>query len=236
MKRAAIALRVSTKEQADSRLGLDAQLRLCTELLQRELPDNFLFDVFSDPGVSGSIPLAERKDGRRLTEAIAAGQIDVVVALTQDRLFRGLLDMLATLERWDDLGVRVLLVDGGWLDLDDDDKWMMTVMRGMFAEKERRDARKRTKRALRAAKERGQRVGGVPFGMRATARVVEGKKVNGGVYVPVPDEQSVIQQVRELRQSGKTFRAVAAELNRMHVPAPRGGEWHGEVVRRMLMR
>lgn len=243
MKRAAIYRRVSTAEQADSRLGLDSQLSLAVEAMRREVFGDdhvaLIFDaeigVFTDAGVSGSVPLALRKDGRRLTEAIEAGEIGIVVALTQDRLFRSLLDALATLEHWQELGVRVLLVDGGFLDTDDDDRWMAMAMRGLFAEMERRSARKRTKRALRAAAENGKRLGGVPYGSRTAAHFVDGRKVDGGVHVPVADEQAVIGRIRALRP-GRTFREVAAELNSQSVPAPRGDRWHGETVRRVLGR
>lgn len=240
MKRAAIVTRVSTTEQADSRLGLDSQLRLCVEALRRHDP-LIPSELFSDPGVSGSVPLAMRKEGRRLTEAIERGEIGIVVALAQDRLFRSLLDALATLQRWDELGVRVLLVDGGWISLDDDDQFAATAMRALFAEMERRAARKRTKRALDAARSRGVKLGRVPFGSRTAARTVDGRRVNGGVHVPKYEEQVVIARIREWRygRSGvvmRSFREVANLLNAERIPGPRGGKWAGESVRRVLMR
>lgn len=241
MKAVALVLRVSTVEQADSRLGLESQMRLCREAAARECPGMPVVE-FSDPGVSGSVPLAERKDGRRLTDAIVAGEIGVVVALTQDRLFRDMLDALATLARWDELGVRVLLVDGGWIDMENDEQWMSFTMRAFFAEMERRNARKRTKRALQAAKDRGKRIGGVPFGSRSAATIVEGKKVDGGVHLPVANEQAVIARIRLLRSERDErgnplpYRKIAKRLTDERVPSPRGGEWSGEVCRRVVMR
>jgi len=235
MKRVAIYRRVSTAEQADSRLGLDSQLQLCIEALRREDP-RVSSELFSDAGVSGSVPLALRREGRRMVEAIESGTIGTVVALTQDRLFRGLLDTLATFERWDELGVRVLLVDGGWVDTDDDDRWAATAMRGLFAEMERRAARKRTKRALRAAEERGKKLGGVPFGFRTAAHIVDSRKVDGGVHVTVPAEQEVIDTMVDLRRGGHTYREIALWLNNRSVPAAKGARWHSESVRRIIGR
>ncbi len=234
----AIYRRVSSSEQADSRLGLESQEALCVSALSREQSclSSITALTYTDAGVSGSVPLATRPDGRRMCEAIERGEIGVVVVLAQDRLFRGLLDMLATLERWDELGVRVLCVDGGFIDMTDNDKWLSTVIRGVFAEKERRDARTRTKRALRAAVDRGRRVGGVPFGLRATARMEGGRKVDSGVYVAVPEQQSVIADIRRLRSGGHTFRDIANWLNNRSVPAPRGERWHSEAVRRVCVR
>ncbi|MES2019349.1 MAG: recombinase family protein [Pseudomonadota bacterium] len=39
-----------------------------------------------------------------------------------------------------------------------------------------------------------------------------------------------------LRESGSSFHAIAAELNRRALPAPLGGRWYGATVRRMLQR
>lgn len=237
MTRVALYSRVSTAEQAESKLGLESQATLCRATVAREVPDGRLIDVFSDEGVSGSIPISARPQGRLLTAAIEAGQVDVVVALAQDRLFRGLLDALATLQRWDELGVRLLLVDGGWYDTEDDERFMAMAMRGLFAEMERRAARKRTKRALGAARLRGTKLGGVPFGFRPAVTIVDGKKLNAGVHVPVAAEQVVIERVRAIRGGGvRSYRDVATILNREGVPAPRGGRWMAEQVRRIVSR
>jgi site-specific DNA recombinase len=239
MIRIAIYTRVSTQEQAESKLGLESQNALCVSAATRgrDCGSSTSVRFFSDPGVSGSVPLGRRPDGRQLVEAIESGSVDVVVALTQDRLFRGLLDTLATLQRWDELGVRLLLVDGGWYDNEDDERFMSMAMRGLFAEMERRAARKRTKRALEAARTRGTKLGGVPFGWRPAVTIADGKKLNAGVHVPVEAEQIVIERVRALRSGGiRSFRDVAAVLNREGVPAPRGGRWMAEQVRRVVSR
>lgn len=235
MKRAGMYFRVSTAEQADSRLGLDSQIRLCVEALRRVEP-TIQSEPFTDAGVSGSIPLALRKQGRWLVDKIEAGEIGIVVALTQDRLFRGLLDTLATLERWHELGVRVLLVDGGWIDTEDDDRFMSAALRGLFAEMERRAARKRTKRALRAAADRGLKLGGVPFGYKSAAQMVDGRKVGGGVHVPVETEQQTIRMIRAMRNEKLSFREIALYLNSRSVPSARGERWHSESVRRTANR
>ncbi len=239
MKRAALYRRCSTSEQADSRLGLDSQVKLCVEALRRE--DALITsEPFTDAGVSGSVPLALRKEGRMLVDKIEAGEIGLVVALNQDRLFRSQIDALVTLTRWDELGVRVLFVDGGVMDLGDDEKWFKMGIDALLAEREVRMVRKRTVRALQAARDRGQKLGGVPFGFRTAAKVVDGRKVGGGVHVPVATEQAVIEQVRALRTDDhgrvRPFRVIATELNRMKVPSARGERWHPESVRRLIER
>lgn len=235
--RIAIYRRVSTQEQAASRNGLDSQADLCRAAIARESGECEIID-FCDEGVSGSIPLSERKAGRMLCDAIAAETIDVVVALAQDRLFRDVLDSLATLARWDELGVRVLLVDGGWIDMDDDDKWLSFMVKALFAEKERRDVRKRTRRALQAARDRGRDIGGVPFGFRTTARMVDGKRHDGGVWEQVPEQQAVIERIRLLRSGDRpmAYNKIARLLRDENVPTMRGFAWKSESVRRVAMR
>jgi hypothetical protein len=64
MPRALGYVRVSSEEQADSGLGLDAQRQRVRAYC--ELHDLELATVFDDPGVSGGKPLATRPAGSRL--------------------------------------------------------------------------------------------------------------------------------------------------------------------------
>ena len=230
-----LMLRVSTKEQADSRLGLESQETLGRAAIQREMPGAEVI-VLSEEGVSGSVPLAERPEGRKLTDLIATKRVAAVFALTQDRLFRSMIDALATLDRWSELGVRLFLVDGGWIDLSDDGEWTKFVIQAFAAELERRNVRKRTKRALRAATERGKRVGGVPYGLKTRARIVEGRKVDAGVYDPVPEHMAVIEKVRLYHAEEGSLRKTAARLRSEAIPTQRGGTWSGEQVRKIVRR
>jgi site-specific DNA recombinase len=59
-------VRVSSEEQADSGLGLDAQRQRIRAYC--ELKDLHLATIFEDPGVSGGKPLATRPGGSRLLE------------------------------------------------------------------------------------------------------------------------------------------------------------------------
>jgi DNA invertase Pin-like site-specific DNA recombinase len=69
---------------------------------------------------------------------------------------------------------------------------------------ERALIRARTKAALRAKRDRGQRAGAVPFGFTADA---------AGVLSPNATEQAVIAHVRELRAAGLPLRAIVRECS-----------------------
>ena len=51
---------------------------------------------FIDAGVSGSVPLADRPEGKRLIEAVGPG--DVIITPKLDRMFRSASDALVTLD------------------------------------------------------------------------------------------------------------------------------------------
>jgi hypothetical protein len=42
--------------------------------------------------------------------------------------------------------------------------------------------------------------------------------------------------IRELQQDGYSMRGIAAELEKRKVETPRGGEWHPQLVKRIVQR
>src|SRR5215831_9292708 len=78
-------VRVSSEEQADSGLGLEAQRqRIAAYCAMKGLR---LAEVFADPGISGGKPLASRSAGSQLLAAANKSKAFVIVAKL-DRLFR----------------------------------------------------------------------------------------------------------------------------------------------------
>jgi hypothetical protein len=71
----------------------------------------------------------------------------------------------------------------------------------------------------------GERVGNIQFGYRLGA---DGKHVEPG-----PGEQAVLDEIRELRQSGATLRGIAAALNQCGHQTRRGSAWRLEHVARI---
>lgn len=232
MKNAVIYLRVSSAEQADSRLGLQSQEQMCREFAARRGLD--IACVITDPGVSGSIPLYEREGGRRLLDLTRGGSL-VIIALCQDRIFRSVADMLATMELLSDAEVTIETVDDGVLDLKDDDKWLATMIRAVFGELERRKTATRTRRALREAKRNGKKIGKAPLGFRNLAHFVDGRKVDGGKHEAVAEEQAVVARILTMA-STSSLAETARTLNAEGVATPRGRLWHPKTVRDVVMR
>ena len=96
----------------------------------------------------------------------------------------------------------------------------------------------RTKGALAAAKARGVKLGN-PNG----ARALQGKQTGNAEAVAKIKEKAAQRAmdlqgiIESIKRSGITsVRAIAEELNRHDISAPRGGSWHPTAVARLLNR
>src|SRR5512142_1938604 len=79
-------IRVSTEDQAESGLGMDAQRSRCKAMCEVKAWPEPTFYV--DDGISGTKPVAKRPGLRKMIEDIEAGRIDAVVISSLDRLGR----------------------------------------------------------------------------------------------------------------------------------------------------
>lgn len=86
----------------------------------------------------------------------------------------------------------------------------------------------RVKTSLQAAKAHGRKLGNPKI---ALARP---KAVQAASGKAQETRQALRGEVAELRQEGRSLRAIADELNRRGTPTPRGREWHASSVRRIL--
>lgn len=197
--------RVSTEQQVESRLSLEAQeTQIRAHCAAQGLE---LLELIQDPGVSGGLPLQDREGGARLARLVEGRLVSVVVASRLDRLFRSSSDCLSNVEAWDRREVALHLLDLGGQALDTSStmgRFFLTVM-AAAAEMERSLVRDRTRAAIAAKVARGEYPGGkVPFGYRA----IDGRLVEDQA------EQRVLGVVRGLRDEGHSLAMIAAELTR----------------------
>jgi putative DNA-invertase from lambdoid prophage Rac len=193
--------RVSTAEQADEGVSLAAQAQqIAGYCLMKgyELAEHFV-----ERGVSGSTPLADRPEGKRLLATIGKG--DIVVSAKLDRAFRSAADALAVLEEFKDQGVGLHLIDlGGDVAGNGISKMVFTILAAV-AEGERDRIRERIRDAKRHLTSQGVFSGGIrPFGYDI---VPDGDLRR---LVPNPVEMSVIERMRSMRRDGATYRAIGA--------------------------
>jgi DNA invertase Pin-like site-specific DNA recombinase len=219
--------RVSTQEQADHGISLEAQeARIRAYATMRGLE---LVEVVIDPGVSaGKYTLEQREGGKRVLAAVRSRTVGHVIALKLDRLFRNAEDALHQTKAWDKAGASLHLIDMGGASIDTATAMgrMFFLMMAGFAEMERNVTSERTIAALDRKREKGERLGVLPYGKCVDA--------DGIHLTDNPLEQAVIATVRELRASGLSYRAIADELNRRGMVNRAGGRFNHTQVVRML--
>lgn len=226
---AAIAYcRVSTEEQANEGVSLDAQERAVRAYASMRGLD--LVAVVVDAGVSAGKPLATRDGGRRVLEAVRTRTVGTVLALKLDRLFRDCAECLSVVRDWDRAGVALHLLDLGGSALDTSSamgRFFLTVMAGA-GELERNQIRERTRMGMAEKRQRREYTGGeAPYGWTVAA--------NGVALEPHEGEQEVIRFARELREAGLSLRAVGAELEERDYLPRTGKSWAAEQVKRLLL-
>jgi len=162
-----------------------------------------LDQIFVERGVSGSVPLGDRPQGRALLALVQPG--DAIVTPKLDRMFRSALDALAVLGGFRDKGVALHMVDlGGDVATNGISKLVFTILSAV-AEAERDRTRERIAEVKRDQKARNRYLGGVtPFGWRVE---------EGGELVPVPDEQEALGQMHQLRAEGLSLRMIADRIS-----------------------
>jgi site-specific DNA recombinase len=215
--------RVSTSEQANSGLGLDAQL---TAIVAGAAKFGLrLAATFTDAGVSGGLPLEQRQGLLAALDALGKG--DTLIVARRDRLGRSVLNVAMLARLVERKGARIYSAAGEGTDDDGPTSVLMRQIIDAFAEYERAIIRARTKAALQAKKARGERVGGVPYGSQVGA--------DGRALVPQENEQRVLRIFSELRAAGWTLRGIADELNRQGFRTRTDGPWRHQYVWNMAV-
>jgi putative DNA-invertase from lambdoid prophage Rac len=191
--------RVSTAEQAANGDSLATQQQQIRGYAMMKGWD--VAEFFIDGGVSGSVPLAERTEGRRLLESVTKG--DVVITARLDRAFRAAADALATLEEMKDQGVGLHMIDlGGDVCGNGISKLVFTILSAV-AENERDRIRERIRDVKRHLASQGIYNGGKkPFGFD----VVDGRLVQNA------SEQAAIARMRALQSEGVSLRDIGRRI------------------------
>jgi DNA invertase Pin-like site-specific DNA recombinase len=215
-------LRVSTRKQGASGLGLEAQrAAIAAYATQRH---GAVIETFTEVE-SGKVN-ARPELGKALHLAKVTGSTLVIAKL--DRLSRNAAFLLALR----DSGVRFVAAD-----MPDANDLTVGIM-ALVAQQEREAISKRTKEALAAAKARGVRLGN-PNGASALLRANTGNRASLDAICSKADDhaRNLLPVIQALAAEGVTSLGnVADALNSRGMLTPRGGLWHKSSVRNLLRR
>jgi site-specific DNA recombinase len=214
----AIYCRVSTEEQRE-RQSIRTQLEFGERYCQ--LHDLAVYRVYSDDGVSGTVPLDCRAEGSQILKDAQRGKFSQLLVYKLDRLGREtrlILNGVAELEK---LGVRIRSMTEEFDTGTPTGRLMLTLLSG-FASHERDMIRERSVAGTFRVAEAGAWLGGiVPYGYRKV-----GEKKDAHIVIsedPIPglalSEADVIREVfRMATVERKSCRAIGERLNQLHVP------------------
>lgn len=214
-------IRVSTDQQADSRLGLDAQQNACQNYAEKI--GQQLHALFSDEGLSGSLSLEKRPGMLDAISALKRG--DVLIVAKRDRLGRDPLVVAMIESAVTRKGARIISATGEGTENDDPSSILMRRMIDAFSEYERLIIGARTKSALSVKKNRGERVGHIPFGFKISQ--------DGVKLLPDECEQITLASMENILATGKSIRDAAKLMNEMQMFNRGGAKWNHASLHRV---
>lgn len=216
-------VRVSTQEQAQEGVSLDAQEAAIRSWSEANGASETV--IYRDEGLSGSRP--DRPGLMAAMDSLRKG--DVLVVAKLDRLARETFLALWIEKEVKKAKAQIVSLAGEGADGDDDP--MKTLMRQIsmaFAEYELAMIRLRTLKALAHKKARHEKTGGdVPYGFTNEA----------GKLHPHAEEQAGISLIHELRNEGHSLRGICRKLKDAGIPRRDGLlTWNHQVVSDILKR
>jgi len=206
-ERVALYMRTSSDEQREAGTiqTQDEVLRVHAERMGFEV-----VEPYADDGVSGVIPLHERRAGARLLAAAREGRFQTVLVYKLDRLARTQLGILDAADRLERMGVALRSATEHYETATPQGRLMFQML-GSFAEFEKSNINERTRDGLYRAHRSGRHLAPVPFGYRAG---------EDGRLEVVEEEARIVEQIIENIASGATLYSEAERLNTLGVRPP----------------
>ena len=181
-------------------------------------------DIITEKGVSGGIPLWERKNGKILLDKLESGKYEHVIITKLDRMFRIASDTLLTIDDLARLEIGFHVIDMGGQSLD------TTTPMGRFiisfaasaSELERGLITERTREAMQYLRKRGMKF----------TRSLYGWDVNSkGKLIPNWEEQGRIDfMCWQIQRNEVSATKVAQMMNKRNWEGKLGGSWAAQTV------
>jgi DNA invertase Pin-like site-specific DNA recombinase len=168
----------------------------------------------------------KRSDRPELHKALDFAELtnSILIVAKLDRLSRDV-EFLSRLQK---APIKIIFADMPFAD-----SFMIGIM-AQVAQWEREQISKRTKAALRVAKQRGRSIGGDRGHLASYSAAGAKASAKARSETAIARASKVLPHVRLARSEGfRSFDAIAAYLNRRGIRTSRGNEWGASAVRRL---
>jgi len=220
MKTAIGYIRVSTEQQADEGVSLEAQKAKIAAWC--EINDYQLAQVYVDAGISGKS--MDKRIG--LQDALAATKKDnALVVYSLSRLARSTKDCISIGEHLKKKGCDLVSITEKIDTGSAMGEFFFTLMAAL-GQMERKLIAERTVMALKHKKAKGEVYSPIPFGYSA----IEGR------LVAVEYEAKIVADMLQKRAAGFTLQAIADDLNNAGINGKKGGIWNAKTISRIIER
>src|SRR5215207_2016115 len=206
-ERVGLYMRVSSEEQRD-RETIEIQREFLEQYCQ--LYGLEAAETYADDGVSGTVPLHERPEGRRLLKDARAKKFETLLVYRLDRLGRPLLVIVDAHDRLQAGGVSLRAATEP-IDTSTPSGRLIFQMLASFAEYERETISERTRAGLHRAFRGGKYMGRVPYGYCLD----EDTRLE-----VVAEEAAIVREITANIAEGSTLNREAKRLNDLGVASP----------------
>ena len=217
-------VRVSTKKQAEEGDSIQAQIDRINYYCNDPYNNMELVEILVDAGVSASKPLATRDEGKKVAAMVENGEVEAVITCKLDRLFRSSSDAAQTIDKWTKKEIHLHIIDQR-LDTSDITGRLIFRVLTAVAEMEREMASERTSSVMSHKKENKVVYGRTPFGYDQTDNMC---------LIPNQEEQKVVDEIFEWKESGIGLREIARRLNKRGIRTKNDKDWHASSVKYIL--
>jgi site-specific DNA recombinase len=203
--RAAIYLRQS-QDRSGKEEGIERQRARCLSLAK--LRGWEVVEEYVDNDTSATKRRGPGTAWHKLVGDAEAGRVDIIVAVDQDRLLRGLRDLVTLI----DLGLKVVTVDGE-IDLASADGEFRATMAAGLARFEGRRKAERMRRANEQRRDKGVPTSGrVPYGYKWIPSAERERRRDPAAYELDGERAEVVRDIYKAALGGVPIRSIARDL------------------------
>lgn len=234
-------VRVSTDEQAESGLGIGAQIaKIKAQASVKDWPDPV---IFIDDGVSGTIPIHKRLQFQMILQAIEDGRVKSLITSSLDRIGRRANIIINFIEDAGKKNITFVSCREGFDTTTAYGQFGIIIM-SAIAQLERDLIISRTRDAMAEKSKRDGDAGGrLPYGYKRVFALVATKQGQKEKTVDVEVDQDAAQIVRRIfnlrdqrSRNGRpmSLRKIAAEISKICPISPQGGKWYASAISDIL--